>query len=105
MKNKLTTYKINVGSKNIQKTLYWSYTTGIVLQWIRLVNRLTIPKCSKVVFSTTMMVETAMSTTPVVKGNQFCFAMKTRHEIAFGPQLLVKHGHGETAALARLPNI
>lgn len=46
-----------------------------------------------------------MSTTPVIKGNQFCFAMKTRHEIAFGPQLLVKHGHGETAALARLPNI
>lgn len=91
--------------KKIEKTLYRSYTTGIVLQWIRLVHRLTIPKCSKVVFSTTMMVETAMSTTPVIKGNQFCFTMKTRHEIAFGPQLLVKHGHGETAALARLPNI
>lgn len=49
--------------------------------------------------------ETAMSTTPVIKGNQFCLTVKTRHEIAFGPQLLVKHGPGETATLTRLPNI
>lgn len=97
-------YKIQNNVVCKKKNFYRSYTTEKVLQWIRL-DRTDNTIMLKSGLSNDNDAETAMSTTPVIKGNQFCLTMKTRHEIAFGPQLLVKHGPGETATLTRLPNI